>query len=171
MTLSLSVVADSAVNQMFASLDGLLQKGAAAAEAAGVEESVYLNWRLAPDMFALTRQVQIATELPARGLSRLAGTDLPTLPDDETTFAALRDRIVKARAHIKALSADAIDADPEKEMTFPVGPEMQLTMRRAQYLQTFILPNLYFHVSAAYMILRHLGVELGKRDFLAMSPE
>lgn len=167
MTITLSSSANAAVNQMFAGLNGVLEKGAAFAEAKGVEDAVILDWRLAPDMFPFARQVQIATELPARGLSRLAGAALPEMPDTETTIAALRDRIIKARAHIKGLDAAAIDADPEAEITVPVGPE-EMTFTRRAYLQTFILPNLYFHVMAAYLILRHIGVDIGKRDFLAV---
>jgi hypothetical protein len=171
MTDSISSAANDAIDQMFASLDGVLEKGAAYAKANNIEEEVLLNWRLAPDMFPLVRQIRIATELPARGLSRLAGADLPSFTDDETTIAQCRDRIVKARAFIKGLSSDAIDANPDKTMSFPMGPDNTMEMKRIAYLRNFILPNLYFHVSAAYLILRHLGVELGKRDFLAVPQE
>jgi len=168
MTITISSIANVAIHQMFASLEGVLQKGAAHAKSKDVEDGVYLNWRMAPDMFPLARQVAIATELPARALSRLAGADVPAFDDDAATFAALLDRVAKAREHISGLSEDAIDADPDADITVPVGPDQEMTFSRRMYLQTFILPNLYFHVTAAYVILRRLGVDIGKRDFLAV---
>ncbi len=168
MNVTLSSLANTAIDQMFRGLDGVLEKAAAAAKAKGVEEEVYLNSRLAPDMLPLIRQVRIATELPARALSRVAGADLPNLADDETSFADLRARISRAHAFIKDLSEEAIDAEPDASITFPVGPDREMTLPRRAYVQNFILPNLYFHVTASYLILRHLGVEIGKADFLAV---
>jgi len=169
MTVSISSVARTATDQMFAGLDGVLQKGAADAQARKVDEAVYLNWRLAPDMFPLTRQVQFATEIPARGLSRLAGVAIPSFPDTEQTFEELRARIARARAHIKELPSAPMDADPDKEIRVPMGKE-ERTFTRINYLQHFVLPNLYFHTTSTYLILRHLGVEIGKLDFLAAPP-
>ena len=166
MSVSISSVARIATDQMFSGLDGVLQKGAAAAKARGVDEAVYLNWRIAPDMFPLTRQVQFATEIPARGLSRLAGVALPSFPDTETTFDELRARVVKARAHIKGLPSAPMDADPDKEIKVPMGKE-ERAFTRINFLQHFILPNLYFHTTTTYLILRHLGVDIGKLDFMA----
>jgi len=169
MPVTISSVARIATDQMFAGLDGVLQKGAAAAKARGVDEAVYLNWRLAPDMYPLTRQVQFATEIPARGLSRLAGAALPSFPDTETTFAELHARVARARAHIKDLPSAPMDADPDKEIKVPMGKD-ERTFTRSNFLQHFILPNLYFHCTATYLILRHMGVEIGKMDFLAAPP-
>ena len=169
MSVTLSSVARLATDQMFAGLDGVLQKGAAHAQARKVDEAVYLNWRLAPDMFPLTRQVQFATEIPARGLSRLAGVVIPSFPDTEQTFEALRARIARARTLIKDLPSAPMDADPEKEVRVPMGKE-ERTFTRINYLQHFVLPNLYFHTTTTYLILRHLGVEIGKLDFLAAPP-
>ncbi|MEO1252593.1 MAG: DUF1993 domain-containing protein [Pseudomonadota bacterium] len=166
MTLTPSAVARAAAAQMYRGLDKVLEKAAAHCKARDIEESVFLNWRLAPDMFPLVRQVQIATDFPARGLSRLAGADLPSMPDEETSFAELRERIKKAREHIDALSDEAINADPDQPITVPAGKE-EMTFPRLAFLQHFVLPNLYFHVTTAYAILRSLGVEIGKRDFLA----
>jgi len=166
MTVTISSVARTATDQMYAGLDGVLQKGAAYAGARKVDEAVFLNWRLAPDMFPLTRQVQIATEIPARGLSRLAGTEIPNFPDTEKTFEELRTRITRARAHIDALPSAPMDADPDGEIRVPMGKE-ERSFSRINFLQHFILPNLYFHTTATYLILRHLGVEIGKLDFLA----
>ncbi len=169
MPVTISSVARTATDQMFAGLDGVLQKGAAHAQARKVDEAVYLNWRLAPDMFPLTRQVQFATEIPARGLSRLAGVAIPRFPDTEQTFEELRARVARARAHIKELPAAPMDADPDREIKVPAGKE-ERTFTRINFLQHFILPNLYFHTTTTYLILRHLGVEIGKLDFLAAPP-
>ena len=169
MTKDLSNIANSALDQMFASLDGILAKAEAAAKEKGIEESVFLNWRLAPDMFPLEFQLRVATELPARTLSRLAGAEMPKFADDEKTFADYRSRIKTARAHIKSLSENAINVEPDAPITFPAGPDSEMTLPRSAYVQNFILPNVYFHVTAAYLILRQLGVDLGKRDFLAAS--
>lgn len=166
MSLTISTIARTAIEQMFSGLDGVLIKGQAAAKGKGVDEAVYLNWRLAPDMLPLTRQVQIGTEIPARGLSRLAGAKLPSFPDDEKTFDELRSRVAGALAHIRALPAAPMDADPGKEITVPMGPR-ERTFTRINFLQHFILPNMYFHVTATYLILRHLGTDIGKMDFLA----
>jgi hypothetical protein len=154
---------------MFSGLDGVLQKGAAHAQAKKVDPPVYLNWRLAPDMFPLTRQVQFATEIPARGLSRLAGAAIPSFPDTEQTFDELRARIARARGLIAGLPAAPLDADPDGEIRVPMGKE-ERTFTRINFLQHFILPNLYFHATTTYLILRHLGVEIGKLDFLAAPP-
>ena len=151
---------------MFNTLEGLLAKAEAHASASALDESVVLNWALAPDMFPFLKQIQVATELPLRALSRMADSELPTFDDDETTFEALRGRIEKARKAIRALPAAAIDWEPDATITFPIGAD-EMTLPRRAYLQNFILPNLYFHVTTAYAILRANGVELGKRDFIA----
>ena len=166
MSVTISSVARLATDQMFAGLDGVLQKGSAAAKAKGVDEAVYLNWRIAPDMLPLTRQVQFATEIPARGLSRLAGVALPGFPDTEVTFDELRARVARASAHIKGLPSAPMDADPDNEIKVPMGKE-ERAFTRINFLQHFILPNLYFHTTATYLILRHLGVDIGKLDFMA----
>lgn len=170
MTITPSSIALTAIDQMFAALEGVLKKAAADAKARNIEDEVYLNWRIAPDMFPLARQIRVATELPVRALSRMAGVEPLSIDDNEQTFDDFLTRIEKTRTLAHGLDAAAIDASPEDEITVPISPEKTMTMRRAAYLQTFILPNLYFHVSASYMILRHLGVDIGKRDFLA-APE
>ena len=169
MSLTISSVARTATDQMFSGLDGVLHKAAESGKARGIADAVFLNWRLAPDMLPMSRQVQFATEIAARGLSRLAGTPIPSFPDTEQTFEELRARIARARAHISELPSALMDANPELEIRVPMGKE-ERTFTRINYLQHFILPNLYFHTTAAYLILRHLGVEIGKPDFLAAPP-
>lgn len=166
MTLSLSSIADAAISQMYAALDGVLEKGAQHAAARNIDPAILLGWRLAPDMFDMRRQVQIATDISTRGVARLAGAELPSFPDTEASFDELRVRIARARAFVRELDRARIDADPDAEVSFPVGPET-MTLKRRDYLVNFILPNLYFHVTTAYANLRACGVPLGKADFLA----
>ena len=169
MTVAISSIARIATDQMYAGLDGVLQKGSDHATARKVDEAVFLNWRLAPDMFPLIRQVQFATEIPARALSRLAGTEIPGFPDTEKSFEELRARVARARAHINDLPSAPMDADPDQEIRVPMGKE-ERTFTRINFLQQFVLPNLYFHTTTTYLILRHLGVEIGKLDFMAAPP-
>ena len=166
MTLALSEIANAHVHQMFAALDGVLDKGAAHAHGHGIDESVLLGWRLAPDMFPMSRQVQIACDITSRGLARLAGVEPPSNPDTEKTFAELKARVHKARDFVRGLDRNAIDANPGADIAFPVGQET-MTMKRSAYLLNFIVPNLHFHATTAYANLRACGVPLGKADFLA----
>lgn len=147
----------------------VLDKGAAYAAAKKVDPAVMLNWRLAPDMFALTRQVQIATDQAKNGLSRLAAVEPPKYEDNETTVEALKERLAKTVAYIKTLDPKAIDAAAERDIVFPLGPKKG-QMKGADYLNHFVLPNFYFHMSAAYGIVRAFGADIGKRDFLGNFP-
>jgi hypothetical protein len=151
-------------------LSGVLDKAEAFAKAKKIDDSVLLHSRLAPDMFDLTRQIQVATDGARRGSARLAGVEAPKVDDNETTIAQLKDRIAKTVAYIKTLDRKAIDASAEREITFPLGPEKKGHMKGDEYLNHFMLPNFYFHCTAAYTILRHLGVDIGKRDFLGNIP-
>lgn len=146
-------------------LSNILAKGAAYAEARDIDPSVLVNARLAPDMFPLSRQVQIAGDMAMRGAARLAGVDFPNNPDTEATFSELQARIGKTLKFIEDLSPKQIDGSEEKPITVQMrdGP---LNFTGQDYLLNFVLPNFYFHVTAAYLILRHNGVELGKKDFL-----
>jgi hypothetical protein len=161
-----SSVAFAEVDQMFRALNIILDKAAGHAKAAGVEEAVYTSWRLAPDMFTMARQVQIACDIAVRGFTRLAGAEPPSFPDTETTFAQLKERVAKAHAHIKDLDKAKIDADPGADITVPMR-DQKMTFKRHQFLLNWVLPNVYFHVTAAYLNLRNAGVPLGKMDFLA----
>jgi len=151
-------------------LSGVLDKAEAFAAAKKIDPTVLLHSRLSPDMFDLTRQVQVATDGARRGSARLAGTEAPKVEDNETTIAQLKDRIAKTVAYLKTLDRAKIDASAEREITFPLGPEKKGHMKGDDYLNHFMLPNFYFHCTAAYTILRHLGVEVGKRDFLGEIP-
>ena len=150
-------------------LSGVLDKAVVFAAAKKVDAAVLLGYRLAPDMFALARQVQVACDQAKNGAARLAATEAPKFEDTETTLEQLKERIAKTVAYLKTLDAKAIDASADREITFPLGPAKG-QMMGGDYLNHFVLPNFYFHLTAAYAIVRHCGVEVGKRDFLGAIP-
>ncbi|MGH6684203.1 MAG: DUF1993 domain-containing protein [Pseudolabrys sp.] len=150
-------------------LSAVLDKATAATAAKKVDAAVLLNWRLAPDMFGLTRQVQTACDQAKNGSARLAGVEPPKFDDDETTIDQLKARIGKTIAFLKTLDSKAIDASADREITFPLGPNKG-QMKGGDYLNHFVLPNFYFHLTAAYAVVRHFGVDVGKRDFLGAIP-
>ena len=121
-------------------------------------------------MFDFTRQIQVATDQARRGAARLAGVEPPSVEDKETTIAQLKDRLAKTVAYLKTLDPKKIDAAAEREITFPLGPTNKGHMKGDDYLNHFVLPNFYFHCTAAYAILRHCGVDIGKRDFMGEIP-
>ena len=143
----------------------VLRKGEAHASARNVDPTVLLGYRLAPDMFALTRQVQIATDTAKGCVARLAGVDVPVYEDNETTFAQLLDRVERTVAFIEGFQPAQIDGTEDKSVTLKMRTG-EMTFQGLPYLLEFVLPNVYFHGTAAYAILRHCGVELGKKDFL-----
>ena len=150
-------------------LSGVLGKAADYAAAKKFDPANLLAMRLAPDMFALTRQVQVACDQAKNGAARLAGIDPPKFEDNETTLEALKERIGKTLAFLKGLDAKAIDASVEREITFPLGPNKG-QMSGVDYLNHFVLPNFYFHLTAACAVMRNFGADVGKRDFLGNIP-
>ena len=158
-------VFETGLNALSANLD----KAAAHAAAKKFDPAVLLQSRLAPDMFNLIRQVQVATDQARRGTARLAGVEAPAYEDNETTIDQLKARIEKTVAWLKTVDRKAIDAAADREIVFPLGPN-KAHMKGDDYLNHYVLPNFYFHVTAAYAIMRHLGVELAKRDFLGAIP-
>jgi hypothetical protein len=153
-----------------AALSGLLDKAEAYAAAKKIDPAVLLSARLFPDMFPFMRQVQTACDMAKNGSARLAGVDPPRFEDTEKTIAELKTRIASTIAFVKTLDGGKIDASGNREITFPLGPEKKGHMKGADYLNHFLLPNFHFHVSTAYNILRHNGVELGKPDLLGGIP-
>jgi hypothetical protein len=151
-------------------LSATLDKAETYAEAKRIDPTVLLTARLFPDMFPFTRQVQSACDLAKNAGARLTGIDPPKYEDNEKTIAELKTRIAKTVAFVKALDARIIDASADREITFPLGPNNKGQMKGADYLNHFALPNFYFHLTTAYDILRHCGVEIGKRDFLGAIP-
>jgi hypothetical protein len=143
----------------------ILEKAEAHAEARKIDPSVLVNARLYPDMFPLSRQVQIATDNAKGAASRLAGTTPPNYEDNESTFPELVARIDKTIALLKTFKPEQIDGSEEKTITLPMH-DRTLTFKGLPYLLDYVIPNIYFHVTTAYAILRHNGVEIGKKDFL-----
>lgn len=146
-------------------LSAILTKAAAHAEAKKVDQSVFLSARLFPDMLPLVRQVQITSDTVKAGAARLAGAEVPSFEDSEKTFLELQERITKTTNFLQSLKAEQIDGTENKKITYTQrGKESNFIGQ--PYLLNYVLPNLYFHITTTYAILRHNGVEIGKKDFL-----
>lgn len=150
---------------MLGNLDHLLDKAQAFAESKKIDPAVLLQVRLAPDMFPLSRQVQIACDTGKMAISRITGVEAPSFPDTETTIAELKQRIRKTRDFLASVPASKIDGTEAKDISFPAGGATR-TMTGENYLRHWVLPNFFFHVTTAYDLLRHNGVPLAKRDYL-----
>ncbi|HEY9103342.1 DUF1993 domain-containing protein [Chitinimonas sp.] len=146
-------------------LDAILDKAVACAEARKYDPTVLVGCRLAPDMLPLARQIQIATDGVKGCAARLAGIEVPSYADDEATIAELKARIAKTIAFLESVPADKIEGSEERVVTIKLrGKDTEF--KAVPYLFHFVIPNFYFHVTTAYDILRHNGVEIGKRDYL-----
>ena len=159
---------DISVAVFSARLKALANVLAAAEQNAGerkIDQQVFLAARLAPDMFALTRQVQIATDHAKGAPSRLAGRDVPKYDDNEASFADLQARIARTLDHLATFSAADLEGSDERIVELKLGGH-EMKLPGLQYLQHVAMPNFYFHVTTAYDILRHNGVPLGKQTFL-----
>jgi hypothetical protein len=150
-------------------VSGILKTAAHDAKARDIDPAVILNARLSPDMFPLTRQVQIVTDHAKGCCSRLAGVETPAFADIETTFAELEARIQRTLSFIGGLKASQFAGSESREivMQLPIGT---LSFSGVNFLNGWSLPNFYFHYSTVYNILRHNGVGIGKRDFLGVVP-
>jgi hypothetical protein len=151
--------------QMLNNLSAILDKTEVDARNRKIDPEVLLNYRLAPDMFPFVRQIQIAADLAKGAAARLAGLEVPTHEDTEKTFADLKARIAKTVTFMQTLKPNDIDGSEGRDITLTLG-EHTLSFKGQPYLLHFVLPNFYFHCTTAYNILRHCGVELGKRDFI-----
>jgi uncharacterized protein len=149
----------------FGNLSAILNKGVAHAESKKIDPSVFVNARVAPDMFPLARQIQIATDVAKGAIGRLAGIEVPSYADTENTFPELQERIKKTCAFIKSVKPEQIDGSEERTITLKLGTK-DVDFKGQAYLLNFVIPNIYFHMTTAYAILRHNGVDLGKMDFL-----
>ncbi len=165
MSLSMYQAAAPVYTQFLNSLSAILKKAAAHAEARKIDPSVLINARLSPDMFALARQVQIATDHVKGSLARLAGVEIPSFPDTETTFEELQARIARTLDYVKSFKPQQIDGTEARDIELTFGTQ-KFPFTGQAYLIQFALPNFFFHMSMAYAILRHNGVEIGKRDFM-----
>jgi hypothetical protein len=165
MTMSLYAASVPVFSQYLDSLSGILAKAEAHATERKIAPEVLLGLRLAPDMFALSRQVQVACDFAKNTAGRLAAVEVPKFPDEEKTFAELQERIAKTKAYVTGISAAAFEGAEARVITFPIGGKPH-EMDAADYLNHFALPNFYFHLTAVYAILRANGVALGKGDFI-----
>jgi hypothetical protein len=155
--------------QMLNSLIGLLTKAEAHCAAKKIEPSVLLGSRPYPDMLPLSKQIQLVSAFAAKGCARLTHSEVPSTPDTETSFAELKQRLAKTIDYVKSYKPEQFEGADTKDVTFPAGPDRNVTVKGQQFLSSFSLPNFYFHAATAHGILRHNGVEIGKRDFLGVS--
>ncbi len=151
--------------RMLRNLDGVLEKGVAHAVAKKIDPAVLVNARLFPDMFPLAAQVRIAGDFAKGAVARLTGEEPPKYEDNETTFDELRARIAKTIAYVEGFKAGQFEGAETRRITMKMRGEDK-SFDGLTYLANIVLPNFYFHVTTAYDILRHNGVELGKRDFV-----
>jgi hypothetical protein len=158
-----------AFQQILGALSGLLTKAEAHCTAKNIQPDVLLGARLYPDMLPLSRQIQLACDFAGKGCARLAHTDVPSTPDTEKTFEELRQRLARTSDYLKTFKPAQFEGTDTREVTFPIGPNNNLTLPGQQFLSRFAFPNFYFHAATAHGILRHNGVEIGKRDFLGVS--
>jgi len=167
MPITLTSAALPVFKTALANLAHCLDKAKANAHMRQFSPDVFVGLRLAPDMLPFAAQVRIACDAAKNGSARVSGLEAPKFADDETTFEQLQDRIAKTLAWLETLPADAFDGREAQDITFPVGRESTRTMQGEAYLKHWAIPNVYFHVTTAYALLRHNGVDLGKADFLA----
>ena len=168
MQLTMYTTARNSTLRALDNLDTILDKAVASAEARKFDPQVFLSSRLAPDMFPLTRQVQIACDFCKGTMARLGGVENPRMEDTEASFADLKARIAKTREFVKGVAESGFAGAETRELSFKAGPR-ELQFQGLPYLLGYALPNLYFHMSMAYAILRHKGLPLGKLDYLGMA--
>ena len=165
MKVSMHAVSADLITNILGNLSWLLQKGEANATSRKFDPAVLLSARLAPDMLPLTRQIQIAGDIAKNSLARLAGQEPPRFEDNETTIEQLRARLARTIDYLKGVPASALEGSETRDIKLPAG-ERTLEFKGLEFLQRFAIPNVFFHVTTAYDILRHNGVDLGKGDFL-----
>jgi len=155
--------------QVLGSLAGILTKAEAHCKAKNIQPEVLLGARLYPDMLPFTRQIQLVCDFAGKSCARLTQSEVPSTPDTETTFDGLRQRLAKTADHVKTFKPAQFEGAEGRDVSFPAGPNNTMTLKGQQFLSNFALPNFYFHAAIAHGILRHNGVEIGKRDFLGVS--
>ena len=165
MTISMYQASVPAFLQILTAMSKIIDKAIAHAAARKIDQANFLNARLAPDMFTLTRQIQMAADFAKNTTARLAGVEIPRFEDNEKSFEELKARIAKTIDFVKGLKPEQIDGTENKDISFPIGGQ-PMNFKGQAYLVSFALPNFYFHATAAYAILRHCGVKLAKGDFL-----
>ncbi len=164
--MSLYETAVPAFMQILNSLSGILTKAEAHCQAKNIKPEVLLGARLFPDMLPFSKQIQLVCDFAAKGCARVTHSEVPSTPDTETTFEELKQRLAKTIEYLKSYKPAQFEGVETRDVSFPAGPDKTMTMKGQQYLSHFALPNFYFHAATAHGILRHNGVEIGKRDFL-----
>jgi uncharacterized protein len=165
MTISMYQASVPAFVRALNNLAAILEKGAAHAQARKIDEAVLLGSRLFPDMLPLARQVHLASDTAKSGAGRLAGVEFPAYEDNEATFQELLQRIRNTVTYLQTLRPEQIDGSEDKTVSWQSRNNTK-SMQGLPYLMNHLLPNVHFHVTTAYAILRHNGVEIGKKDFL-----
>lgn len=165
MSLSMYQASVPVLARALTNLAHVLQKGGAHARSKRVSDEVLLQTRLTPDMFALLRQVQIATDMAKGGVARLAGAEPMKIADDETTLAQLDARIQRVVAYLQTFKPEQIDGSEDREIVLPLHSG-ERHFRGQVYLLDYVLPNVFFHCTTVYNILRQIGTDIGKKDFL-----
>ncbi|MCX7063569.1 MAG: DUF1993 domain-containing protein [Proteobacteria bacterium] len=166
MTISIDQISVAPFKAGLKSLDNMLDKAKTLVDTKKLDPNALLLARLAPDMFHLLRQVQAVTD-QARNVARLAGLEPPKYDNTETTFDELKARIAKSIAFLDTVTPEKTQGAEDRSIDVPMGPQT-MQMKGIDYVQRLLVPNYFFHLTAAYMILRHNGLEIGKRDFLGM---
>jgi uncharacterized protein len=151
--------------RMLGNLSAILDKVIAHAQTKNIDESVFINARLAPDMYPLSQQIQIATYMTRACAARLAGLEVPSYENNETTFSDFKARIAETITFLEGIDSELIDNSYDQTITIKMG-EWEVVYTGQVYLLDVIIPHFYFHVTTAYAILRHHGVELGKKDYI-----
>ena len=149
-------------------LAALLEKAAAHADSRKIEPAALLNARLFPDMLPFTRQIQLATDTASSGVARLAGSEIPMFDHNESTFSELIARVHKTIQYLESIKPEQLDGSEDRTVSWQSRSSTK-SMQGLPYVLNHLLPNVFFHVTTAYNILRHNGVELGKMDFLGRS--
>lgn len=164
MSISMYDLSVPVFTKMIPALGHLLSKAEADAGARRIDPGVFLRARLAPDMHDFTRQVQMCTDHVKGSLSRLAGIETPSWPDDESSFAELHARLEKTLKYAEGFEREQLEGSETRKIELRF-PQATFSFEGFEYLSGFVLPNFYFHMTTAYDILRHNGVQIGKRDF------
>lgn len=167
MSLSMQDVSVGTFAPTLRTLSGLLDRASEFAAAQGISEETLANARLAPDMFPLKQQIQVACDQAKSGVARLAGVEAPVFEDNEETLAALKDRIDRTVAFIESVPAAAFEGAETRAIVIPIPGDLEFHMTGFQAIRDWSLPHFYFHVVTAYDILRAQGAPIGKRDYLA----
>ena len=150
---------------MLGNLSAMLEKAEAHVDARKVDPTSLINFRLFPDMFPFSRQIQVTCDVSKGAIARLAGVEVPKHEEVEQTYAELRARIAKTEGFIQTIRPAQVDGSEDKDIVVKLGKQ-EYRFKGMQYLLNYAYPNFYFHVTTAYNILRHNGVELGKKDFV-----